>query len=196
MKVICGLGNPGKEYEQTRHNVGWWLLDHLADVWHLSGWRKDGDARVLEGMVLGHRVRLVKPLTYMNLSGAALKPYLRRAGWQPSKDLLVVVDEIALPLGAFRLRAEGSAGGHNGLKSIQGALGGSTLYPRLRIGIRPTDERRRIGDLADFVLAPFGKQEQREIAELAPKLTDAVETWLQEGIAVAMNKHNRQSSSC
>lgn len=196
MKVICGLGNPGKEYEQTRHNVGWWLLDHLADVWHLSGWRKDGDARVLEGTVLGHRVRLVKPLTYMNLSGAALKPYLRRAGWQASKDLLVVVDEIALPLGAFRLRAEGSAGGHNGLKSIQAALGGSTLYPRLRIGIRPTDERRRIGDLADFVLAPFGKQEQREIAELAPKLTDAVETWLQEGIAVAMNKHNRQSSSC
>ena len=196
MKVICGLGNPGKEYEQTRHNVGWWLLDHLADVWHLSGWRKDGDARVLEGTVLGHRVRLVKPLTYMNLSGAALRPYLRRAGWQASKDLLVVVDEIALPLGAFRLRAEGSAGGHNGLKSIQGALGGSTLYPRLRIGIRPTDERRRIGDLADFVLAPFGKQEQREIAELAPKLTDAVETWLQEGIAVAMNKHNRQSSSC
>lgn len=196
MKVICGLGNPGKEYEQTRHNVGWWLLDHLADVWHLSGWRKDGDARVLEGTVLGHRVRLVKPLTYMNLSGAALKPYLRRAGWQASKDLLVVVDEIALPLGAFRLRAEGSAGGHNGLKSIQGALGGSTLYPRLRIGIRPTDERRRIGDLADFVLAPFGKQEQREIAELAPRLTDAVETWLQEGIAVAMNKHNRQSSSC
>jgi PTH1 family peptidyl-tRNA hydrolase len=196
VKVICGLGNPGKEYEQTRHNVGWWLLDHLADVWHLSGWRKDGDARVLEGMVLGHRVRLVKPLTYMNLSGAALRPYLRRAGWQASKDLLVVVDEIALPLGAFRLRAEGSAGGHNGLKSIQGALGGSTLYPRLRIGIRPADERRRIGDLADFVLAPFGKQEQREIAELAPRLTDAVETWLQEGIAVAMNKHNRQSSSC
>lgn len=191
MKVICGLGNPGKEYEQTRHNVGWWLLDHLADVWHLSGWRKDGDARVLEGTVLGHRVRLVKPLTYMNLSGAALKPYLRRAGWQASKDLLVVVDEVALPLGSFRLRAEGSAGGHNGLKSIQGALGGSTLYPRLRIGIKPTDERRRIGDLADFVLAPFGKQEQREIAELAPKLTDAVETWLQDGIAVAMNRHNR-----
>ena len=79
MKVLCGLGNPGKEYEQTRHNVGWWLLDHLADVWHLSGWRKDGDARVLEGTVRGHRVRLVKPLTFMNLSGAALKPYLRRA---------------------------------------------------------------------------------------------------------------------
>lgn len=191
MKVICGLGNPGAEYEGTRHNVGWWLLDHLADVWHLSGWRRDGEARVLDGTVLGHRVRLVKPLTYMNLSGAALKPYLRRAGWQASKDLLVVVDEVALPLGSFRLRAEGSAGGHNGLKSIQGALGGSTLYPRLRIGIKPTDERRRIGDLSDFVLSPFGKLEQREIEELAPRLTAAVETWLEEGIAVAMNKHNR-----
>ncbi len=193
MKVLCGLGNPGKEYEQTRHNVGWWLLDHLADVWHLSGWRKDGDARVLEGTVRGHRIRLVKPLTFMNLSGAALKPYLRRAGWQASKDLLVVVDEVALPLGSFRLRAEGSAGGHNGLKSIQGALGGSTLYPRMRIGIKPTDERRRIGDLSDFVLGPFGKQEQREIEELAPRLTEAVETWLDEGILVAMNKHNRQT---
>lgn len=196
MKVICGLGNPGKEYEHTRHNVGWWFLDHLADVWHLgtgSAWRKDGDARVLEGTVRGHRVRLVKPLTFMNLSGAALKPYLRRAGWQPSKDLLVVVDEVAIPLGTFRLRAEGSAGGHNGLKSIQGALGGSTLYPRLRIGIKPTDERRRIGDLSDFVLSPFGKLEQREIEELAPRLTEAVDTWLEEGILVAMNKHNRQA---
>ena len=193
MKVICGLGNPGKEYEQTRHNVGWWLLDHLADAWHLSGWRKDGDARVLDGTVRDQRVRLVKPLTFMNLSGAALKPYLRRSGWQASKDLLVVVDEVALPLGSFRLRAEGSAGGHNGLKSIQGALGGSTLYPRLRIGIRPVEERRSIGDLSDFVLSPFGKQEQRDIAELAPRLTAAVETWLDEGILVAMNKHNRQA---
>ena len=194
MKVICGLGNPGKEYEQTRHNVGWWLLDHLAGAWHLEGWRKDGDARVLDGTVRGHRVRLVKPLTYMNLSGAALKPYLRRAGWLASRDLLVVVDEVAIPLGTFRMRAEGSAGGHNGLKSIQGALGGSTLYPRLRIGIRPVEENRRIGDLSDFVLGQFGKQEQRDIAELAPRLTAAVETWLDEGILVAMNRHNGQTN--
>jgi len=192
MKVVLGLGNPGKEYEQTRHNVGWWLLDHLADVWRLEGWRKDGDARVLDGMVGAQRVRLVKPQTYMNLSGAALRPYLRKPGWQASKDLLVVVDEVALPLGAFRLRAEGSAGGHNGLKSVQGALGGSTLYPRLRIGIRPADEQRRIGDLADFVLAPFGKIERAEVLELMPRLTRAVETWLDEGILVAMNKHNGQ----
>jgi len=192
MKVVLGLGNPGKEYEQTRHNVGWWLLDHLADVWRLEGWRKDGDARVLDGVVGAQRVRLVKPQTYMNLSGAALRPYLRKPGWQASKDLLVVVDEVALPLGAFRLRAEGSAGGHNGLKSVQGALGGSTLYPRLRIGIRPADEQRRIGDLADFVLAPFGKIERAEVLELMPRLTRAVETWLDEGILVAMNKHNGQ----
>lgn len=196
MKVICGLGNPGKQYEQTRHNVGWWLLDHLADVWHFGGsgtsWRKDGDARVLEGSVGGQRVRLVKPQTFMNLSGAALRPYLRREGWQPSKDLLVVVDEVAIPLGTFRLRAEGSAGGHNGLKSIQGALGGSTLYPRLRIGIKPLEERRTIGDLSDFVLSPFGKQEQRDLAELAPRLVASVETWLGEGILVAMNKHNNR----
>lgn len=191
MKVVCGLGNPGEEYEDTRHNVGWWLLDHLADEWRFPGWRKDGDARVAEGHVGATRVRLVKPLTYMNLSGAALRPYLRREGWQPSRDLLVVVDEVALPLGGFRLRGEGSAGGHNGLKSIQGALGGSSLYPRLRIGIRPEDERRRIGDLADFVLAPFGKGERAVLEEMKPRLVAAVATWLDEGILVAMNRHNR-----
>ena len=98
MKVIVGLGNPGKEYERTRHNVGWWVVDHLADVWHFDGWRKDGEARVANGMVGNAKVRLVKPQTYMNLSGAALRPYLRRPFWSAANDLIVVVDEVALPL--------------------------------------------------------------------------------------------------
>ena len=190
VKVILGLGNPGRDYEDTRHNVGWWVLDHLADVWHFDGWRKDGETRVASGMVGKWRVRLVKPLTYMNLSGAVLTPYLRRAFWKPDTDLLVVVDEVALPLGSYRLRASGSAGGHNGLKSVEHALK-SQQYARLRIGIKPVDERREVGSLSDFVLAPFGKVEREEILALMPKVQDATEVWLRDGVAAAMNVHNR-----
>ena len=189
MKVVLGLGNPGREYEATRHNVGWWVLDHLADVWRLDGWRKDGEALTANGMARGERVRLVKPLTYMNLSGQVLRPYLRRPFWSAKTDLLVVVDEAALPFGRIRLRARGSAGGHNGLKSVEHHLK-SQEYARLRIGIKPADERREIGQLSDFVLSPFGKAERDEMVALLPSIGDAIETWLTSGIEAAMNKHN------
>ena len=191
MKVIVGLGNPGEDYEHTRHNVGWWLIDHLADVWRFEGWRKDGQARVASGTVGRHRVRLVKPQTYMNLSGAALRPYLRRIGWSPADHLLVVVDDVAIPVGTYRLRATGSAGGHNGLKSIESALR-SQDYPRLRIGVGPPAGRERHGDLADYVLSPIGKREGAEVRELIPRMTEATETWLTDGIDVAMNRFNRR----
>ena len=122
MKVILGLGNPGERYEATRHNVGWWVLDHLADVWRFDGWRPDGDAITATGQVGPHKVRLVKPQTYYNLSGAALRPFLRRPFWAPMTDLLVVCDDVALPVGRFRLRPKGSAGGSNGLRSIERTL--------------------------------------------------------------------------
>ena len=191
MKVVFGLGNPGEEYEDTRHNVGWWLIDHLADVWHFDAWRKDGNARVASGTVGRHRVRLVKPQTYMNLSGAALRPYLRREAWSAARDLLVVVDEVAIPVGTYRLRAAGSAGGHNGLKSVEGALR-SQDYARLRIGVGPPAGRERRGDLADYVLSPFGKAEAAEVRELMPRLAEATETWLADGIEAAMNRFNRR----
>jgi PTH1 family peptidyl-tRNA hydrolase len=191
LKVIFGLGNPGDEYENTRHNVGWWLLDHLADVWHFDGWRKDGNARVAGGRVCGQNVRLVKPQTYVNLSGAALRPYLRRESWNAATDLLVVVDEVALPLGTFRIRASGSAGGHNGLKSIEGALG-SQQYARLRIGVGPPPGRERRGDLADYVLDRFGKAEAAEVRELLPRIADAAETWVADGVEAAMTRFNRR----
>ena len=187
VKVVLGLGNPGKEYERTRHNVGWWVVDHLADVWRFEGWRKDGESRVATGMVGSQRVRLVKPLTYMNLSGAVLRPYLRREGFSAARDLLVVVDEVALPLGRYRFRARGSAGGHNGLKSIEGAVG-SQDYARLRIGIRPDEEHRRIGNLSDFVLDDFGKGEAEVVRELLPELREAIELWLTDGIVPVMNR--------
>ena len=188
MKVILGLGNPGREYEQTRHNVGWWALDHLADVWHLDGWRRDGETLTLAGTVAGHPVRLVKPQTYMNLSGQVMRPYLRRPAWSAASDLMVVVDEVALPLGSYRLRARGSAGGHNGLRDVERALG-TQDYARLRIGIKPEDPRR-IGNLADFVLSPFGKDERAVVVDLLPRLADAIEIWLRDGITKAMNAHN------
>ena len=189
MKLIVGLGNPGREYERTRHNVGWWVVDHLADVWHLGAWRRDGQALAVSGRLGAAHVRLVKPLTFMNLSGAALVPYLGRPTFDAATDLLVVVDDVALPVGRMRVRAHGSAGGHNGLKSIEQTIGGQD-YARLRIGIRPTQPERDLGDLADFVLSPFARSEREEIMASMPRLADAVELWLREGIKAAMNTYN------
>jgi PTH1 family peptidyl-tRNA hydrolase len=189
-----GLGNPGPEYERTRHNVGWWVVDHLAGVWRFEGWKKDGQSRIASGVVNGQRVRLVKPLTYMNLSGGVLRPYLRREAWDKSRDLLVVVDEVALPIGSFRVRARGSAGGHNGLKSIEATLG-SQEYARLRIGVGPEDPSRRHSDLSDYVLGDFGKREAKIVQELLPSVAELIETWLKAGAEVAMNKFNRQGKA-
>jgi len=186
MKVIVGLGNPGKEYERTRHNVGWWVVDHLADVWRFDGWKKDKESRVATGMVGNAKVRLIKPLTYMNLSGSVLRPYLRRPFWSPATELMIVVDEAALPLGRYRVRAKGSAGGHNGLKSIEAAVT-SQEYPRLRIGIGPEEPRER-GALKDFVLDDFGKREEAVIRDLMPTFTEALELWIKSGITPVMNR--------
>jgi peptidyl-tRNA hydrolase, PTH1 family len=191
LKVILGLGNPGREYAPTRHNVGWWLVDHLADVWHFDRSRKDGESEISDGLVGGVKVRLMKPLTYMNLSGNVLKNYLRRPFWAPGKDLLVVVDEVQIPVGRFRIRANGSAGGHNGLKSIESAVG-SREYPRLRIGVGPAEERKGVYDnLADFVLAPFSRDEREDVLSLMPQMTAAVETFVKDGVLKAMNLYNR-----
>jgi PTH1 family peptidyl-tRNA hydrolase len=185
-----GLGNPGPEYERTRHNVGWWVLDHLADVWRLEGWKRDGEARVLSGSAAAQRVRLVKPQTYMNLSGGALRPYLRRENFEAARDVLIVVDEVALPVGTFRVRARGSAGGHNGLKSIEAAIG-SQEYARLRIGVGPEDPSRRRGDLADYVLSPFGKRDEKLVRETFDDVTALIEAWLSDGVEAAMNRFNK-----
>ncbi len=191
MKVLLGLGNPGAEYASTRHNAGWWVLDHLVDAWRFDGWRKDGDALTSSGLVGSTKVRLVKPLTFMNLSGAVLRPWLRRPFWAPATDLIVISDEVQLPVGRFRFRSRGSAGGHNGLKSIEQALG-SQEYPRLRIGVGPSDQQRGIsGDLADYVLDDFGKAEAAQVRELMPAFEEALRLWVAEGIDRVMNVHNR-----
>jgi PTH1 family peptidyl-tRNA hydrolase len=191
MKVILGLGNPGKEYELTRHNVGWWLTDHLAERWGFDGWKKDGQAKVAQGQLSGMKemVRLVKPQTYMNLSGAVLVQYARRPFWSAANDLLVLVDEVAIPVGSWRLRAEGGAGGHNGLKSVQQSLG-TQQYARLRIGVGDPD-RPAGGPLTDFVLGAVGKRDAETIRGLMPAMTDVVEAWAREGLKAALDVQSR-----
>jgi PTH1 family peptidyl-tRNA hydrolase len=167
------------------------VVDHLADVWRFDDWKKDSESRVSTGLVAGEKVRLVKPQTYMNLSGQALKNYLRLEDWNAAEDLLVVSDEVQIPVGRFRIRAHGSAGGHNGLKSIEAALG-DQAYARLRIGVGPSEERKGIfPSLTNFVLAPFARDERDDVLALLPEFTAAVETWLRDGVERAMNLYNR-----
>jgi PTH1 family peptidyl-tRNA hydrolase len=189
MKVFLGLGNPGKEYERTRHNIGWWVLDHLARRLGTDGWKKDGKAMIATARVGTEVVKLVKPQTYMNLSGEVLRPFLNRPGWDPAQDLLVIVDEVALPFATMRARPSGSAGGHNGLKSVQAHLG-NTGYPRLRIGIAPLHPRASVGDLAGYVLGPFGREETECMEAAMPRIGDACEAWVRDGLTPMMNKFN------
>jgi len=155
----------------------------------MPSFRRAGRGRVTEALVLRQRVVIVKPDTYMNRSGTALGPLLQLADFDFSADLLVAVDDYALPLGSFRMRARGSAGGHNGLVSIENRLG-SQEYCRVRIGVGPVPEG--FGDPADFVLAPFEQEEVETLAQLLPTLAEAVECWLTEGIEAAMNRFNRR----
>ena len=189
MKLIVGLGNPGRRYERTRHNVGWWVLDHLADVWRFGSWKSSGESLMVEGLVGTERVRLRKPQTFMNLSGQALRADLKRTGFDPRAELLVVVDEAAIPVGRFRLRHQGSAGGHNGLKDVERAVG-HQHYARLRIGVGPTQPEAKIGDLADYVLDTVPSGERAVILGLVPTIESACDSWVRDGIAVAMNKFN------
>jgi len=189
MKAICGLGNPGERYRLTRHNVGFRVIDLLADRWGLTGAGRvrDGSARLeVERGDPSERVLLVKPLKYMNLSGGPLKAAIRQTEIDPTSDLLVVTDDVDLPLGRLRLRREGSAGGHNGLRDIIAALG-TNEFSRLRVGIgRPGGSRVTL----DHVLATFKPDEQEIVTEAIATAADAVERWLADGIDEAMNTFN------
>jgi PTH1 family peptidyl-tRNA hydrolase len=164
------------------------LADRLAERWDFGAFRRQGPARIAQGMKAGQHVQLLKPQTYMNRSGAALAPLRDVPEWDPARDLLVLVDDVALDLGRFRLRGAGSAGGHNGLRSIEGALLRQD-YARLRIGVgpRPMD----YDDLADYVLDGFTPEERTALLALLDPMCDAVECWLEEGIEKAMNRFNK-----
>jgi PTH1 family peptidyl-tRNA hydrolase len=187
MKLVAGLGNPGREYTGTRHNVGFEVMDLLARRHHLQWPSK------LEGPSVEARwrrpdadVMLVKPLTYMNLSGRAISELMRFYKIDVS-DVLIVSDDVNLPLGRLRARATGSEGGHNGLRSIAESLG-TIDYARLRVGVGRGDMRR---DLADHVLARFEPDEQAGIDDAIARAADAVEIWIADGLARVMNTFNR-----
>ena len=166
------------------------MCDHLARRWSFGDFRRGIDARIATGRVGEHPVTLVKPTTYMNRSGAALAPFKGRPGFDPAADLLVLVDDVATDVGRFRLRGAGSPGGHNGLKSIEGALRRKD-YPRLRIGVgaKPPE----YDDLADWVLGRFSKAERAAVLAEFDRMADAVECWLIDGIEKAMTKFNTKA---
>lgn len=186
MKVICGLGNPGERYRLTRHNVGFRVVDLLADRWALTG---EGRARDGAALLEVHRpepvgkVLLVKPLKFMNRSGGPLRSALRQTDVDVASELLVVADDIDLPLGRVRLRRSGSAGGHNGLRDIIDAFG-TNEFDRLRVGIG------RRGDAADHVLSTFKPDERELVDEMVRVGADAAERWLSAGAEAAMNEFN------
>jgi PTH1 family peptidyl-tRNA hydrolase len=189
VKVICGLGNPGERYRLTRHNVGFRVVDLLADRWGLTG-----QGRVRDGAALlevrrqpdAEPILLVKPLRFMNLSGGPLAAAIRNTPLDPAADLLVVTDDVDLPLGKLRLRREGSAGGHNGLRDIIARLGTDELA-RLRVGIGRSGSSRAT---VDHVLSTF-KPDERELSDEAiATAADAAEHWVAAGIDSAMNAFN------
>ncbi|MEN3334483.1 MAG: peptidyl-tRNA hydrolase, family [Blastocatellia bacterium] len=188
MKLIVGLGNPGREYEETRHNFGFMLIDRLMARAGGRRFRDETGAKVAEVTLAGERVLLVKPQTYMNLSGDAVKPLLARYGEGEVANVMVASDDVALPFGMIRVRVRGSAGGQKGLKSIIERLG-SDGFARLRLGVKPDHP---VGDLASFVLTPIPKRDRQVLDETLDRAADAVEVILSEGVERAMSRFNER----
>jgi peptidyl-tRNA hydrolase, PTH1 family len=187
MYLIVGLGNPGAEYEWTRHNLGFLLIDKLAASAGAAVKRRECRALVGSATIEDERVRLVKPQTFMNLSGETVACLLAKAEIaDPAKSLIVISDDLALPFGTIRLRARGSAGGHNGLKSIIAAIG-TNEFIRLRIGIQP---EHPVSNARAFVLEQFRKSQQPEVEEILERSAEAVNTLLRDGISKAMSIYN------
>jgi PTH1 family peptidyl-tRNA hydrolase len=187
MWLIVGLGNPGEEYSRTRHNIGFECLKHLAQRHGLEFRAKRAKARLAEGHIAGQKVVLAKPFTYMNLSGQAVSGLRNWYKIEPTSELLVIYDDLDLPFGKLRLRQRGSAGTHNGMKSIIGQLGGQE-FARLRVGIgSPPPEW---SDTKSYVLGRFTREEQTDLPDIYDRAADAVELVLREGVTTAMNQVN------
>jgi PTH1 family peptidyl-tRNA hydrolase len=189
MRLIVGLGNPGPEYAFTPHNMGFLTIDELASRSGIRVTRPEAKSYIGRGELAGQDVILAKPQTMMNLSGVAVRMLLDKHECDPAQ-LIVISDEAALPWGALRIRERGSAGGHNGLKSVIGAVG-TDEFIRVRLGVGP---EKVWGDLADYVLCPMGKTERETARVLVVEASTAVETILSEGVGKAMSLFNRRAS--
>lgn len=186
-RLIVGLGNPGVEYEQTRHNVGFWVIDALSEMARTELEPDKGPSLAGCGKVKGRPVCLLKPMTYMNRSGRAVRKHMVQLG-ASVEDILVIVDDINLDPGKIRLRKQGSAGGHNGVQDIIDELK-SDKFPRLRIGVGSNFGR---GQQANYVLSPFSEDELPLIDDAVTIARDATVTFVREGIVAAMNRFNKK----
>lgn len=186
MYLIAGLGNPGREYENTRHNVGFASIDRLAEKNHISIDMKKFQALCGTGYIGGQKVLLLKPQTYMNLSGESLRAACDFFKIDPEQELIVIYDDISLAPGQLRIRAKGSAGGHNGIKSIISHLG-TQVFLRVKVGV---GEKPQGWDLADYVLGHFSKEEQQVMQESFDRAADAAAALLSEEVQQVMNEYN------
>ena len=187
MKLIVGLGNPGSEYHLTPHNLGFMAVDRLAEICKAEFSRREARARVASARFFGEKVILAKPQTFMNLSGISVSGLLRSLN-SPLENLIVLVDDVDLPLGTLRVRRKGSAGGHNGLKSIIGALD-TDVFTRIRMGVGP---ERPVDDLVRYVLDPFRQEDRETVDGMIEQALQAVRVILKEGVEKAMNLFNRK----
>ncbi len=187
MRLIVGLGNPGMEYAWTPHNLGFLTVDRLAETAGIRVERPEAKSYIGLGKLAGQEVALAKPQTMMNLSGLAVRELLARLEITPA-ELIVVCDEVALPWGMIRVRERGTAGGHNGLKSVIGAIG-STEFCRVRLGVQPDHP---VGDLAAYVLHPLKRAELEQAGEMIDEAAQAVEVILAEGAGRAMTRFNKR----
>ena len=186
MFLIVGLGNPTKQYEKTRHNIGFDVMDALADKYNISISENKHKALCGKGVIEGMKVVLAKPQTYMNLSGESVAELVNYYKLDPESELIVVFDDISLEPGNIRIRKKGSAGGHNGIKSIIAHLG-SENFPRLKFGV---GDKPKEMDLADYVLGRFSSQDEATVSEGIKRACEAVECMIGEGCDAAMNKYN------
>ena len=186
MYLIAGLGNPGREYENTRHNAGFASIDRLAEKNHISIDMKKFQALCGTGYIGGQKVLLLKPQTYMNLSGESLRAACDFFKIDPEQELIVIYDDISLAPGQLRIRAKGSAGGHNGIKSIISHLG-TQVFLRVKVGV---GEKPQGWDLADYVLGHFSRAEQQVMQESFDRAADAAAALLSEEVQQVMNEYN------
>ena len=186
MVIIVGLGNPGREYEQTRHNIGFCVIDALAETYHINVTEKKHKALIGKGMIDGVKVVLAKPQTYMNLSGESVRALIDYYKADEKQELLVIYDDISLDVGKLRIRKKGSAGGHNGIKNILAHLGHDE-FMRIKIGV---GDKPKGGDLVNHVLGGFHGEDREKIGESILRARDAVVSVLRDGADQAMNQYN------